>query len=185
MSDQPARARMIRIITAVAIAGVMAFLPIVACSRRSEPGGDSPAAKASGSNPAPALGSGAVSSASPSAGGPQPAPIDARVTRLENPAAVQRIAAEAQRLGKDPAALLARVNRVRYEIYPGVFRGAAATLADGAGNDYDRAVLLHDLLAASNPGANVRYAFCTLPAQQSAAAVAAARAAYVVPAVAA
>jgi hypothetical protein len=53
------------------------------------------------------------------------------------------VAAVAQSIGKDPAALLVRVSGVRYEIYPGVFRGAAATLADGAGNDYDRAVLLH------------------------------------------
>jgi hypothetical protein len=91
------------------------------------------------------------------------------------------VVAEAKRLGASPQALLTRVSDgVRYELYPGVFRGGAATLADGAGNDYDRALLLHDMVVAANAGA-VRYAFCTLTPQQADAAIAAAHAAYVSP----
>ena len=81
--------------------------------------------------------------------------------------------------------MLARVSRLRYEVYPGVFRGAAATLGDSAGNDYDRALLLHDLLLAADPSARMRYAFCTLSPNESASAVAAARTAYVAPRIAA
>ncbi|MFY9718179.1 MAG: hypothetical protein WAK16_00915, partial [Candidatus Cybelea sp.] len=92
--------------------------------------------------------------------------------------------AMAQSVGKDPATALAFVSSTRYEVYPGVFRGASATLADNAGNDYDRALLLHDLIATSNPGTPLRFAFCTLSPQQAGAALAAARAAYVAPAVA-
>lgn len=121
----------------------------------------------------------------------QSAPIAAASTSAAVPAAEPssevpgaNVVAEAKRLGNDPAALLGRVASVRYEIYPGVFRGAAATLDDDAGNDYDRALLLHDLLAAGNAGA-VRYAFCSLNDQQRAAAVASARKSYVAPSVAA
>jgi hypothetical protein len=91
----------------------------------------------------------------------------------------------ARRVGKDPGAILQRVRRVRSEIYPGVFRGPVATLADGAGNDYDRALLLHDLILAADSGSSVRYAFCSLSADQATAAVSAARAAYIAPALAA
>jgi hypothetical protein len=94
------------------------------------------------------------------------------------------IDAVAKQLGNQPEAILARVARVRYEIYPGVFRGATVTFLDGAGNDYDRALLLHDVLIAANAG-SVRYAFCTLNAQQVDAAIAAAQKAYVAPNVAA
>jgi hypothetical protein len=91
------------------------------------------------------------------------------------------LAAVARSVGSDSTRLLARVSRIRYEVYPGVFRGAAATLTDGAGNDYDRALLLHDLAATSVPTGDLRYAFCTLSSRQSAAAVAAARRDYVAP----
>ncbi|HZY98363.1 MAG TPA: hypothetical protein VFE36_02190 [Candidatus Baltobacteraceae bacterium] len=89
------------------------------------------------------------------------------------------IAAEAKRLGSDPKALLTRVSDgVRLEVYPGAFRGAAATLADGAGNDVDKALLLHDLVRAANPNANLRYATCTLTPQQADAVIASAVNAY-------
>lgn len=91
--------------------------------------------------------------------------------RPQNTAAAappSNVAAEASRTETTIDALLARVsNGIRYEIYPGVFRGSAGTLADGAGNDADKAVLLHDLIAASNPNAALRYASCELSAQQS------------------
>ncbi|HEV3152181.1 MAG TPA: hypothetical protein VGZ02_00095, partial [Candidatus Baltobacteraceae bacterium] len=87
-----------------------------------------------------------------------------------------------EKVGKDPASLLSFVSGgVRGEIYPGVFRGAAATLEDRAGNDYDRALLLHDLLTAANPAQPVRFAFCSLDAQQADAVIAAARASYRAP----
>ncbi len=93
------------------------------------------------------------------------------------------LAAAAQNVGKDPATALAFVSGMRYEVYPGVFRGADATLADNAGNDYDRALLLHDLIVTADPSTPVRYASCTLSPDQAGAARAAARAAYVAPAV--
>lgn len=78
------------------------------------------------------------------------------------------IDAEAKRIGKDPRALLTRVSDgIRLELYPGVFRGSAATLNDGAGNDADKALLLRDLIRASDPNANLRFASCTLTPQQA------------------
>jgi hypothetical protein len=89
------------------------------------------------------------------------------------------IAAEAGRLGPATDALLARVSdSITYEIYPGVFRGASATLADGAGNDSDKALLLRDLIRASNAKATLRFATCTLPGPQIDALIAAAKSAY-------
>ena len=92
------------------------------------------------------------------------------------------VAAEAARIGPDPAALLARVaDGVASETYAGVFRGPAATLADGAGNPYDKALLLHDLVRSAAPALAVRYASCTLAPAQTDALLAAARAAYRTP----
>lgn len=89
------------------------------------------------------------------------------------------IAAEAVRLGPGTDALLARVSdRIVYEMYPGVFRGAEGTLADGAGNDSDKALLLRDLIQASNAKATLRFATCTLPAAQIDALIAAAKSGY-------
>jgi hypothetical protein len=139
-------------------------------ARATAPGGTSSGSAGSGSLPG-------------DAGAPTDVPVPP-ATPLDNPARAPLVAAAARAIGGDPAVLLARVSGIRSEIYPGVFRGAAGTLADGAGNDYDRAVLLHDLLAAANPGLKVRYAFCSLSGSESAAAVAAARAAYVTPSVA-
>jgi hypothetical protein len=89
------------------------------------------------------------------------------------------IRAVAASVGPSTDALLARVSDgVVYEMYPGVFRGAAATLADGAGNDLDKALLLAALIRASNARASVRFASCTLPPERRDALVAAAKAAY-------
>jgi hypothetical protein len=97
----------------------------------------------------------------------------------QNASVGQSVAAEATRIGNDPGALLSRVSDgVAYEIYPGAFRGAAGTLADNAGNDVDKALLLHDLLLAAQPGAQVRFATCTLSAQQEDQLIVAAQDAY-------
>ena len=97
----------------------------------------------------------------------------------QNAAVGQSVAAEATRIGNDPGALLSRVSDgVAYEIYPGAFRGAAGTLADNAGNDVDKALLLHDLILAAQPSAQVRFATCTLSTQQEDQLIAAARDAY-------
>lgn len=94
-------------------------------------------------------------------------------------AAEQNVSAEAARVGNDPGALLSRVSDgVAYEIYPGAFRGAAGTLADNAGNDIDKALLLHDLILAAIPSAQVRFASCTLSTQQEDQLIAAAHDAY-------
>ncbi|HEY1656610.1 MAG TPA: hypothetical protein VGF86_16015 [Candidatus Tumulicola sp.] len=127
--------------------------------------------------------SGAKGTSSTGGATTSPSPAAAASSPASPPSAA--LTAAAQIVGKDPATALAFVQGVRYEVYPGVFRGAVATLTDAAGNDYDRALLLHDLLATANPGAPIRYAFCTLSPQQADAALAAARAAYVAPAVAA
>jgi hypothetical protein len=82
-------------------------------------------------------------------------------------------------VGPSTEALLAQVSDgIVYEMYPGVFRGAAATLADHAGNDLDKALLLATLIRAADPRATLRFASCTLPPARSDALVAAARAAY-------
>jgi hypothetical protein len=101
-------------------------------------------------------------------------------TAAGQPGAVsQAVAAEATRIGNDPGALLSRVSDgIAYEIYPGAFRGAAGALADNAGNDVDKALLLHDLIQAADPTAQVRFATCTLSAQQQDQLIAAAHDAY-------
>jgi hypothetical protein len=194
------RSLITHIAPAAALAAGLAFV-MVACSRTAAPAAGSSArrdvaspsaasASASSATVARAAAPGGASSGSASSGalpGEAGAATDVPVlpaAPLDNPARAQLVSAAARSLGSDPALLLARMSRIRYEIYPGVFRGAAGALADGAGNDYDRAALLHDLLAAANPGLKVRYAFCSLSGPQSAAEVAAARAAYVAPGVA-
>ncbi len=63
--------------------------------------------------------------------------------------------------GDDPAAAFRFVrDRIRFEPYPGVLRGAAGTLAARAGNAFDRAVLLQDLL--TRMGSTSRFALATL-----------------------
>ena len=102
------------------------------------------------------------------------------------PSIPQNVATEAARIGADPAALLSRVSDgVATETYPGAFRGSGATLADGAGNAYDKAILLHDLLRSAAPALPVRYASCTLADDKSDAVLAAASAAYTVAPIAA
>ena len=50
-------------------------------------------------------------------------------------------------LGHDPGRCLGFVRRaLRYEPYEGVLRGSAGTLAAGAGNSADLALVLHDML---------------------------------------
>lgn len=81
------------------------------------------------------------------------APIDvlqsmatvARVMRPESPSV--EAMAEALGPGIGPAFTWVR-DRVRYEAYSGVLRGAEGTLVAGAGNAYDRSLLLAGLLAA-------------------------------------
>ncbi len=96
------------------------------------------------------------------------------------------VAAEAARIGPATAALLARVaDGVAYETYAGVFRGAAVTLADGAGNAYDKALLLHDLVRSASPSTPIRFASCTLSSAQTDALLSAERSAYRTPSIAA
>ena len=71
------------------------------------------------------------------------------------------VTALAQALGTDPRAAFAFVrDSIRYDPYRGVLRGADGTLAARSGNASDRALLLHDLLAAM--GVSSRFAFGTL-----------------------
>ncbi len=77
------------------------------------------------------------------------------------------VRAQAARLGKDPAGLLTWVaSNIKNDVYAGVLRGARGTLAARAGNAVDKALLLRDLIRASDPTVQVRFASCTLPADQ-------------------
>jgi hypothetical protein len=123
--------------------------------------------------------------AAPAVVGVDPAQKSSQLANVPESLAAS-VANVAARIGDDPAALLARVsNGVAYEIYPGVFRGAAATLTDGAGNDFDKALLLHDLMHAANASAVLRFASCTLDSQQAEALVGEAERSYHVPVLAA
>jgi hypothetical protein len=107
------------------------------------------------------------------------APLLASQTAQPPAATATAIAAEAARIGPGTDALLARVSDgIAYEMYSGVFRGSEATLADGAGNDLDKALLLRDLIWASNASASLRFATCTLSTAQGDALIAAAKSAY-------
>jgi len=97
----------------------------------------------------------------PQAGDPQ-APID-RLTAAIDPMPIGDwdLDAVATALGADPAAAFAFVrDRIGFDPYPGVLRGAGGTLAARAGNAHDRALLLSALL--QRMGATSRYAFADL-----------------------
>jgi hypothetical protein len=118
--------------------------------------------------------------ASQAIAGPSAAPLSASGSVPGSVAAT--VGGEAKRIGADPAKLLARVSDgIGYEIYPGVFRGSAATLADRVGNDADKALLLRDLLRAAIPNAGVRFASCTLGQDQQNRLIATAQSTYRVP----
>lgn len=93
----------------------------------------------------------------------------ARLTRL--PEAEWSISALAESLRYDPQAAFAFVrDRIAFDPYPGVLRGAAGTLAARAGNAYDRALLLGALLDAML--VPHRYAFAGLSDEITAAVLA-------------
>jgi len=74
---------------------------------------------------------------------------------------------KADEIGGDPAALFAYVHdHIRTEIYPGVLRGAQATLMGGAGNAWDQALLLAALLR--HHRRDVRFARAHLSSDQAA-----------------
>ena len=77
------------------------------------------------------------------------------------PAERYEVAALAATLGGDPLAAFAFVrDSIRLDLYPGVLRGADGTLAAGAANAADRALLLKALLDAM--GVPARFAFAPL-----------------------
>ncbi len=87
------------------------------------------------------------------------------------PEAEWSVAALAESLQYDPKAAFAFVrDRIAFDPYPGVLRGAAGTLAARAGNAYDRALLLGALLDAML--VPHRYAFADLPDEAAAAVLA-------------
>jgi hypothetical protein len=78
------------------------------------------------------------------------------------------VRAEAARLGSDPARMLAWVaSEIGQEVYPGVMLGAAGTLIARAGNASDKALLVRELLRASDASSELRLATCTLQAEQA------------------
>jgi len=76
------------------------------------------------------------------------------------------LAARAQALGSgvDPAFRFVR-DQIRFEAYPGVLRGAEGTYVTRAGNAFDRALLLADLL--KRKGLKTRFALGKLPRPQA------------------
>ena len=83
------------------------------------------------------------------------------------PLAEWDIGALAASLGTDPRAAFEFVrDSIRFDPYPGVLRGASGTLAARSGNASDRALLLHDLLAAMGIGS--RFAFGDLAPEAAA-----------------
>jgi hypothetical protein len=64
--------------------------------------------------------------------------------------------------GSVTAAFMFVRDRIRYEVYPGVLRGARGAFLTGAANAFDRSVLLAELLA--RDGVRTRFARGTLPA---------------------
>lgn len=84
--------------------------------------------------------------------------LDALATADALPAAEWELEALAGTLSDDPEAAFRLVrDRIGFEPYPGVLRGAEGTLAARAGNAYDRALLLKGLLDAM--GLTTRFAF--------------------------
>jgi hypothetical protein len=80
----------------------------------------------------------------------------------------ENVAAEAKRIGSDPAKLFGRVaNGIGPNVYGGALRGPSGTLAAGAGNATDKALLLRALLGATGKNIETRFARCTLPADQA------------------
>ena len=71
-------------------------------------------------------------------------------------------------LGHDPGRCLGFVRRaLRYEPYDGVLRGSAGTLAAGAGNSADLALVLRDMLRGGIAESDLRFALATLSADQA------------------
>lgn len=90
---------------------------------------------------------------------PEPAPEDLAETpeTLRSP----ELKLLAQSLGNQPLALYNHVHtKVKTELYYGSKKGAAATLAEGAGNDFDQASLLIALLREA--GVPARYEYTTV-----------------------
>lgn len=78
------------------------------------------------------------------------------------------IRAKAQELGNSPVKIYNWVrNNIVYEPYYGSFKGAAQTLAEGAGNDFDQASLLIALLRVSNIAAKYSYGTIEIPAEKA------------------
>jgi len=94
------------------------------------------------------------------------------VGKLADPASLSRVDVDrrAQEIGNDPAALFAFVHdTIGTQVYPGVLRGARGTLVAGAGNSWDQAQLLADLLR--HHGRVVRFAAGRLSPADAAAVV--------------
>lgn len=103
-------------------------------------------------------------------------PVSVAVSGHDEEAIAPAVVAEATRLGTDPSVLLGRVAKgIDPAVYDGAQQGAAGTLAAGAGNAADKALLLSALIRASDSSAQVRFATCELSPEQAAQLVSAAQ----------
>ncbi len=109
-----------------------------------------------------------------------PTPVDGSIVadvasaigKPPDPASTSRFDANrrADEIGSDPAKLFAFVHdTIAVQVYPGVLRGARGTLVAGAGNAWDQATLLADLLR--HHGREVRFAAGRLSPADAAAVV--------------
>jgi RHS repeat-associated protein len=97
-----------------------------------------------------------------------PSPVPDDLADVPEAAQTPAVRALAQKLGGKPLALYNWVHaRVEPELYYGSRKGAAATLAEGRGNDFDQASLLVALLRASGVPARYEYGAVTLSAAQA------------------
>lgn len=83
---------------------------------------------------------------------------------LTTPNVAPEVQEVADALGHDPLAIFNWVrNRIDYQHYRGVKKGALVTMVEKGGNDYDQSLLLRDLLLAAGFTPSLKHGFTAIP----------------------